>query len=150
VAYVARLTEHDEYRVRSEAAAALALIGGLDAEVQLVRLLDDPDDRVRLKTIVSLSDAGVALALRRLLRLLERPDRLNRHFVIKQEVIAVLARARVHEALPVLLRLSRRRFVLGRHSRTLRRLAQEAVATIRAGVPVREPSGLDVSAVGAT
>lgn len=150
VAYVARLTEHDEYRVRSEAAAALALIGGSDAEVQLVRFLDDPDDRVRLKTIVSLSDAGVALALRRLLRLLERPDRLNRHFAIKQEVIAVLARARVHEALPVLLRLSRRRFVLGQHSRTLRRLAQEAVATIRAGVPVREPSGLDVSAVGAT
>jgi len=151
VAYVARLTKHDEYRVRSEAVTALGLIGGPEADGELVRLLDDPDDRLRLKTIVSLSDAGVGVALRRLLALLERPDRLHTHFSIKQEVIAVLARARVQEALPVLRRLSGRRFLIRRKSRALRRLAREAVAAIQAAAPVREPAGLDVrAAAGAT
>ncbi len=140
VAYVAGLAKHREYRVRCEAVAALARIGSQDAEDHLTSLLDDPDDRIRTKAILSLSDAGVFPALPKLLRLLEQPDLLQRHFPLKKEIIAALSRARVLDALPVLAHFARRRFVLGRRSRMLRDLAQEAAATLQSSGPFHEPS----------
>jgi hypothetical protein len=130
IGYVSRLTTHRDQRVRSEAVTALASIGGPEADAILVTLLNDVDGRIRLKTVLSMSDDAVVLALPKLLRMLERIDPMHMTFALKQEIIAALTRARVSEAIPALVRFSRRRIALGRRHRTLRRLAREAIAAI--------------------
>jgi len=131
IGYVARLTAHRDHRVRSEAVAALASIGGPDADTLLGKLLDDVDGRIRLKAVLSMSDRAVMLALPKLLRLLERLDPMQMTFALKQEIIAALARARVRDAIPALARFSQHRIAFGRRHRTLRRLAREAVTVIQ-------------------
>ncbi len=137
VVYLARLAGHPEYRVRREALDALLRIGTPEAESHLPVFLDDPDENLRMRTLQSLSDAEVRLSLPKLLELLERRDSWHRHFLIKEQVIAALARARVQEALPILNRLARQHFLFNRRGRELRRLAQSALASIGG----REPAG---------
>jgi hypothetical protein len=145
IPYVGRLAAHYDHRVRSEAAAALARIGGPDADAQLAKMLRDTDDRVRLKAVLSLSDGGVILARDTLIALLEQPDPFQRHFHIKQEIVTVLARAGVEDALPVLTRIARRRFGFGWRARALRTVAADAVDEIKGKGHTAEPPSLTVS-----
>jgi hypothetical protein len=145
IPYVGRLVGHADHRVRSEAAAALARIGGPQADAHLAAMLGDADDRVRLKAVLSLGDGGVILALDALIALLEQPDPFGRHFHIKQEVIATLARAGAEGALPALARIAGRRFAFGWRARALRTMARDAIDEIKGrGVPSRH-SALTVS-----
>jgi hypothetical protein len=141
IAHIAPLIAHRDPRVRSEAVAALASIGGPDSDELLVGLLDHVDGRMRLKAVLSMTDSAVRRGVPKMVRLLERFDPLQITFPLKQEIIAAFARARATEAVPALLRFSRRRLVLTRRHRTLCRLAKEAVATIQAAnrAPDRAP-----------
>jgi hypothetical protein len=144
--HVARLASHPDRRVRSEAAAALARIGGPEADAHLEKMLRDPDDRVRLKAILSLSDGGVVLAREPLVALLEQSDPFQRQFHIKQEIITVLARAGVEDALPALSRIAQRRFGFGWRARALRAAAADAVDEIKGrGISSSEPPRLAIS-----
>jgi len=146
--HIARLAAHRDHRVRSEAVAALASIGGQQADALLAKLLDDVDGRIRLKAVLSMSDAAVLLSLPKLLHLLQRLDPMQLTFALKQEIIAALARACAKDAIPALVRFSQHRLALGRRHRTLRRLAGEAVATIQAfdGAPNRMPPAASMQA----
>ncbi len=140
VVHLAALAGHLEYRVRREAVEALVRIGTDQAEAQMVAFLDDHDERIRLKAVLSLKDTGVCRGLPTLLSLLERRDPWNRQFLIKQAIVAAVARVHARDAIPVLKRLARRRFVARRRSRALRRQAQEALVAIEAGEPGGERS----------
>jgi hypothetical protein len=146
--HIARLASHRDHRVRSEAVAALASIGGQEADALLAKLLDDVDGRIRLKAVLSMSDTAVLLSLPKLLHLLARLDPMQLTFALKQEIIASLARSRAKDAIPALVRFSQHRLAFGRRPRTLRRLAGEAVATIQAfdGAPNRMPPAASMQA----
>jgi hypothetical protein len=130
VAYLARLAEHPEYRVRREAIDALQRSGAAEAGVHLAGFLDDPDENLQIRVLQSLTDDQVRLALPKLLAVLERRDPWHRHFIVKRQVIAALARARTRGAFPVLRRLAGRRFILDRRGRELRSLARFALASL--------------------
>ena len=146
--HIARLASHRDHRVRSEAVAALASIGGQEADALLAKLLNDVDGRIRLKAVLSMSDTAVLLSLPKLLHLLARLDPMQLTFALKQEIIAALARSRAKDAIPALVRFSQHRLAFGRRHRTLRRLAGEAVATIQAfdGAPDRMPPAASMQA----
>ncbi len=140
IVYLDQLMRHPEYRVRREVVEALVRIGTDDAEARIVVFLDDPNEGIRLKAVLSLSDDGLRRAVPRLLGLLEWPDAWSQQYLVKQEVIAALARVRAREAVPVLSRIARRRFVLGSRRRRLRHLAQDALAMIESDDQPRERS----------
>jgi hypothetical protein len=138
IVHLAAVRAHPEYRVRREVVEALVRIGSDEAEAHIATFLDDVDERIAIKAVLSLNDGGVHLALPRLLGILEQRDPWHPRFVIKQAVLSALIRARVVDAMPVLQRLARARFVVGRRSRVLRRQARQAVAALAAEGSDRE------------
>ena len=140
VAYLARLVDHDEYRVRREAVDGLIRIGTGEAQAVLAAFLDDKDPRIQVRVLEALEDTGVRRALPKLLALLGRRDPFNRQFALRRAAIEVLERAGAKEALHALKRLASSRIVLGQRGRELRHLARVAVAAIDDRAPVPEPA----------
>lgn len=83
---------HDDVRVRKEVIRALMKIGGEQAVLTLLPLLDEPDEGVVRHTILSLGLMRSRDAVPALLRLLERRDLLLKELGIKKETVTALGR----------------------------------------------------------
>jgi HEAT repeats len=147
VPYLARIIQHSDSRVRVETVDALASIGTDAAQTLISTFLNDPEQAVRLRALRSLDIRGMQAAMPTLLSLLEMRDPFNRLFVLKQAAIEAVARVAPRNALVVLSKMAKRRFILGQRGRELRRMARMAVAVI-AEAPVGERSPVQAKGSG--
>ncbi len=124
VAYLNRLVQHPDYRVRRETVMALASIGTDEAQAALASFFGDPDERIQGRVLQSLDSGQAWRVLPQLLTLLERRDPFERQFALKRAALEILARLGARQSLPALRNLSRRWFVFGARARELRHLAR--------------------------
>ncbi len=138
VAYLRRLLNHSDYRVRREAVLALSSIDTEEAQATLAAFLDDQDERIRIRVMQSLTIPRAWLAMPQLLAVLERRDFFTRLFEIKRAALEVLVRLGARQSLPVINRLARTWFVFGPRGRELRRLARISADIIEGGRPQQD------------
>lgn len=128
VRVIARVIEHPEYRVRREAIDALRKIDAPDARASLARFFLDPDPRVQHHMIESVGGSYDGPVADWLLKLVRSADYTPRAVALTIAALKALARMRAPEALPVVRRIARFRWVIGRNRRTVRTAAREIVA----------------------
>jgi len=112
--YIEKAFQHEEFRVRREAAQALGLIGGPEAIGLLVKALTDEDARIRAMAAISLGKVGGKDGLGPLLEMVEskefpkkEPAEIKAFF----DAIGILGS---NEAIPVLQQLFERKNWFGR------------------------------------
>jgi len=151
VAYLARLVQHPDYRVRREVIDALAAIGTDEAQATLARFLDDSDERLVSRVLGVLDPVQLMLALPRLMAWLEQPDPLGRHAELKRAVLEALADLAEAQppgsldavwlsgtVLPAIQRLARTWAIPGAWADDLRQLAATVIEAIAARAGPRE------------
>ncbi|GFO66801.1 PBS lyase [Geomonas limicola] len=123
--------QHNDSRVRLEAIRALALIGGKEANVQLLAFLNDPNPAVAQHTALWLGNTKNARAVDPLWQLVQRRDLRGKLTPLKKEALLAIGRIGDRRALEPLDHLLRRRFILfpGRWNE-LKLVALEAIGTL--------------------
>ena len=128
VKYLTPLASHAEYRVRREALEALRKIPGDQARTALIGFLRDPDPRIQYSVLSGgdvPNDPRVVDGIQQVLR---SPQWTQDVVSVKVAALKAFARLRIVEALPMLRRLARARWVFGQGRRTLRDAAREILA----------------------
>jgi len=137
VKYLTPLASHAEYRVRREALEALRKIPGDQARTALIGCLRDPDPRIQYSVLSGgdvPNDPRVVDGIQQVLR---SPQWTQDVVSVKVAALKAFARLRRVEALPVLQRLARARWVFGQGRRTLRDAAREILAGAEGSGPRR-------------
>lgn len=119
--------ENLDAEVRRTAITALADLPGAEAKAALVKALSHWDPETRRFAIRQIGRVRAENALPALVRILEDINFLERNHELKKEVIKSLESIGSADALPVLKRWARRRFVIGRRNKELSHLAKRAV-----------------------
>lgn len=119
--------EHLDFEVRRAAVTTLANLESPDAKRALAKALGHWDPETRRWMIREMGRVRAIEAIPSLVRILEDINMLERNHELKKEVIKCLESIGSREALPVLERWSRRRFLIGRKNKELRFLAKRAV-----------------------
>ncbi|MHB9004261.1 MAG: HEAT repeat domain-containing protein [Coriobacteriia bacterium] len=119
--------ENLDAEVRRTAIAALADLSGNESKAALVKALSHWDPETRRFAIREIGRVRAENALPALVRILEDINFLERNHELKKEVIKSLESIGSADALPVLKRWARRRFVIGRRNKELSHLAKRAV-----------------------
>jgi len=132
VTVVSSALEHLDVAVRRTAVSALASNLAPDARRALARSLGHWDPETRRWAIREVGRTHAVEALPALIRILEDINIFERNHELKKEVIKCLESLGSTDALPILKRWSRRRFILGRKSKELRFLATHAVERLSA------------------
>ena len=123
---------HLDIEVRRVAVRALADLGGPDSRRALAKALGHWDPETRRLVVREVTRVQATEALPALIRILEDINVFERSHELKKEVIKCLEAIGSRDAVPVLERWSRRRFVIGRKSKELRFLARRAVRRLAA------------------
>jgi hypothetical protein len=135
--------EHLDIEVRRRAVTTLADMNGPDSRRALAKSLGHWDPETRRWAIREVGRVQVTEAIPSLVRILGDINVLERNHELKKEVIKCLEAIGSRDAVPVLDRCSRRRFVFGRKNKELRFLARRAVERLAAnGDP---PEGVDAT-----
>jgi len=124
--------DHLDAEVRRRAVTTLADLGGADSRRALAKSLGHWDPETRRWAIREVGRVRAREAIPSLVRILEDINVLERNHELKKEVIKCLEAIGSRDALPVLDRWSRRRFVFGRKNKELRFLARRAVERLAA------------------
>ncbi len=119
--------EHLDIDVRRAAVSTLAELNGPEGRRALAKTLGHWDPETRRWAIREVGRVKAAEAIPALVRILEDINMLERNHELKKEVIKCLESIGSRDAIPVLERWSRRRFVFGRKNKELRFLARRAV-----------------------
>ena len=127
--------EHLDITVRRTAVSTLADVPSTEARRALARALGHWDPETRRWAIREVGRAGAIEALPSLVRILEDINVFERNHELKKEVIKCLESLGSRDALPILRRWARRRFILGQKNKELRFLAQRAVDRLSAESP---------------
>jgi HEAT repeat protein len=135
VSYLTPLASHAEYRVRREALEALRKIPSEQARVALIQFLHDPDPRIQYSLIGGgdvPNDPQVIAWMQQVVRSPQwTPDVVS----VKVAALKTLARMRPAEAIPVVRRVARARWVFGQGRRTVRDAARQLLDTLERSVP---------------
>jgi len=129
---VTRSLEHLDVEVRRSAVTTLADLSGQEARRALAKSLGHWDPETRRWAIREVGRVKTVEAIPALVRILEHIDIFNRNHEQKKEVIKCLESIGSREAVPVLDRWSKRRFVFGQKNKELRFLARRAVGRLAA------------------
>jgi len=121
------LSRHPEYRVRREVVDALRKIPGERSREALRVFFHDPDPRIRRHLIDGLASAYDPDAAAWLVGIVRSWDYSREGTSLKEAAIAALARMDAAEARPILERVARRWWILGR-ARRLQDAARGALA----------------------
>jgi HEAT repeat protein len=132
--------EHLDSTVRRAAVTTLASLDGQEARRALAKTLGHWDPETRRWAIREVGRVRATEAIPSLVRILEDINMLERNHELKKEVIKCLESIGSREALPVLERWSRRKFVFGRKNKELRFLASRAVERLASGGQTGEES----------
>lgn len=124
--------DHLDAEVRRRAVTTLADLGGAESRRALAKSLGHWDPETRRWAIREVGRVRAEEAIPSLVRILEDINVLERNHELKKEVIKCLEAIGSRDALPVLDRWSKRRFVFGRKNKELRFLARRAVERLAA------------------
>jgi hypothetical protein len=124
--------EHLDIDVRRRAVTTLADMNGPESRRALAKSLGHWDPETRRWAIREVGRVQAIEAIPSLVRILEDINVLERNHELKKEVIKCLEAIGSRDAVPVLDRCSRRRFVFGRKNKELRFLARRAVERLAA------------------
>jgi HEAT repeat protein len=134
--------EHLDIEVRRRAVTTLADMNGPDSRRALAKSLGHWDPETRRWAIREVGRVQATEAIPSLVRILGDINVLERNHELKKEVIKCLEAIGSRDAVPVLDRCSRRRFVFGRKNKELRFLARRAVERLAAN---GAPEGVDAT-----
>ena len=129
---IAQGLEHLDADVRRAAVRALADTPGSEGRKALTKALGHWDPETRRAVIAEIGRVQATEAIPALVRILEDINFLERNHELKKEVIKSLESLGSADALPVLQKWSRRKFVFGRKNKELRFLATRAVENLTA------------------
>ena len=132
--------EHLDVAVRRASVSTLASLEGPEARRALAKTLGHWDPETRRWAIREVGRVRAVEAIPTLVRILEDINMLERNHELKKEVIKCLESIGSREALPVLERWSRRKFMFGRKNKELRFLASRAVERLAASGQTGEES----------
>lgn len=138
VSVITSALEHLDVAVRRSAVTTLADLPSPDAKRALSRTLGHWDPETRRWAIREVGRTKAVEALSPLVRILEDINVFERNHELKKEVIKSLELLGSTDAVPVLKRWSRRRFMLGRKNKELRFLAMRAVERLSSATPEKE------------
>ncbi|HET6498451.1 MAG TPA: HEAT repeat domain-containing protein [Coriobacteriia bacterium] len=131
--------EHLDIEVRRRAVTALTEMNGSESRRVLAKALSHWDPETGRWAVRETGRLRVAEAIPALVRIVGDINVFERNHELKKEVIKCLEAIGSKDALPVLTRLSRRRFAFGRKNRELRFQALRAVERLAAnGEPPKE------------
>ncbi len=111
---LAQSAYHADSRVRVEAIRSLARIGGRDATLLLLDLLNDKNQAIRKQVISWMGNTRNEKALEPLLHLLMKQDFLGKSETIKKEALLAIGRIGDQRALEPLYRLVKKNHWIGR------------------------------------
>ncbi|MFU8890439.1 MAG: HEAT repeat domain-containing protein [Anaerosomatales bacterium] len=129
---VSAALEHLDIDIRRRAVTTLADMNGPESRRALAKSLGHWDPETRRWAIGEVGRVQAAEAIPSLVRILEDINVLERNHELKKEVIKCLEAIGSRDAVPVLDRWSRRRFIFGRKNKELRFLARRAVERLAA------------------
>lgn len=135
--------EHLDAEVRLSAVTTLANLNGPEARRALAKSLAHWDPETRRWSIREVGRVRAVEAIPALVRILENINIFDRNHELKKEVIKCLESIGSRDAVPVLDRWSKRRFVFGQKNKELRFLARRAVERLAANGHPEE--GVDAS-----
>ncbi|QXM08821.1 HEAT repeat domain-containing protein [Geomonas subterranea] len=122
---------HPDGRVRTESIRALARIGGMEATNVLLSLVQEGDEATALQAIAWLGNCRNQGALEPLLRLAGKRDLRGKLHVLQLEALRAIGRIGDRRALGALVKLVRRRCLVGTTRRREHKLAAiEAIAAL--------------------
>ncbi len=127
VSHLARLAAHPEYRVRREAVDALRKISSDQAHRALLEFLRDPDPRIQYSLIEGADTHYDSRIVEWMQHVIRSPDWTPAGIAAKVAAMKALARMRAGEALPLLRRIARARWVFGHGRRTVRDTARQII-----------------------
>src|SRR2546428_813416 len=125
--YLARLAAHPEYLVRREAIDALRKMPSDQSRGALVEFFRDPDPRIQYSLIEGAEVAHDERIMTWMQDAIRSPDWTPGAIAVKVAAMKALARMRADEALPLLRRIARARWVFGQGRRTVRQAARQIV-----------------------
>jgi len=128
VKYLTPLASHAEYRVRREALEALRKIPGDQARTAVIGFLRDPDPRIQYSVLTGGDVPNDPRVVDGIQQVLHSPQWTQEVVSVKVAALKAFVQLRRVEALPVLRRLARARWVFGQGRRTLRDAAREILA----------------------
>jgi uncharacterized protein with PhoU and TrkA domain len=135
VSYLAPLASHSEYRVRREALEALRKVPSDQAKTALIGFLHDPDPRIQYSVLSGGDVPNDPRLVDWIQAVLRSPQWTQDVVSVKVAALKVFVRLRTTEALPLLRRLARARWVFGQGRRTLRDAAREILAGMELSGP---------------
>lgn len=127
---VSQALDHIDSGVRTAAISALADVPGPESVAMLQKALAHWDPETRRVAAREIGRARVVDAAPALLRILEEVNLFERNYELKKEVLKSLESLKTPDSIPLLKRLARRRFVMGKKNRELRYLAQKTLALV--------------------
>ena len=119
---------HTDHRVRLEAIRSLAMIGGRDATLLLIDLLNDKDPAIRKQAIIWMGNTKNEKTLQPLLHLVTKRGSMRKSLAIRVEALLAIGRIGDRHALEPLFGLVRKRHWLA--SGQWEKLKIQAVDTI--------------------
>lgn len=122
--------EHLDSRVRESAVIALAESPSSESTQLLVKALAHWDPETRRIAAREIGRTGNTGALPALLKIMAEVSLFERNYELKKEVLKSLESLHSPQAVPVLRRLARRGFVIGKKNRELRYLAQRVLESL--------------------
>lgn len=131
--HLARLAAHAESRVRREAIDALRKIPSDRSRTALIGFLHDPDPQIQYSLLEggdAAYDARIAAWMQDVIR---APRWTQDAIAMKVAAMKALARMQAGEALPLLRRIARARWVVGQGRRTVREAARQTLESWDAG-----------------
>ncbi len=135
VSYLAPLASHAEYRVRREALEALRKIPSEQARAALVQFLHDPDPRIQYSLIGGGDVPNDPRVVEWMQQVIHSPQWTPDIVSVKVAALKALARMRTAEAIPLLRRVARARWVFGQGRRTVRDAARQILDNLERSVP---------------
>lgn len=129
---VSQALDHLDNGVRASAIRALADVPGPESAAMLQHALSHWDPQTRRIAAREIGRAHVVEATPALLRILEEVNFFERNYELKKEVLKSLESLHAPQAIPLLTRLAKHRFVIGKKNRELRYLAQRTLALLEA------------------
>ena len=125
--YLAQLAAHPEYLVRREAIDALRKMPSDQRRGALVEFFRDPDPRIQYSLIEGAEVAHDERIMTWMQDAVRSPDWTPGAIAVKVAAMKALARMRADDALPLLRRIARTRWVFSQGRRTVRQAARQIV-----------------------
>ncbi len=139
VAVMEKALTNLDVSVRLAAVTALSIIPDPSGQAALAKALGHWDPETRRRVVAEIGRIKATVAIPALVRILEDINFFERNHELKKEVIKCMESIGSTDALPVLRRVARRKFMFGKKNKELRFLANRAVS--RLGEGATEPRG---------